>query len=226
MIYADRVTPLFCAKVDKIAHVRDIEADWLMACIAFETGETFSPSVLNKAGSGAVGLIQFMPQTAAALGTSTADLMRMTAEEQLDYVDKYIKQWAHRIGSLEDLYLSILWPAGIGKKLDDVLMLRNDPLKPKNYVQNKGLDYDRDGKITVREATRRVRELYNAAKKLPEPTIKGITVKFGDAGLSVKILQQTLISLGYPLLDDGIFGNMTGDAFFAAFGVRAKGDNR
>lgn len=41
-----------------------------MAAMAFESGETFSPSIKNAAGSGAVGLIQFMPSTAKALGTS------------------------------------------------------------------------------------------------------------------------------------------------------------
>lgn len=35
-----------------------------MACMAFETGETFSPNEPNKADSGAVGLIQFMPKVA------------------------------------------------------------------------------------------------------------------------------------------------------------------
>ena len=31
-------------------------ASWLMACMAFETGATFSPAVRNGAGSGAVGV--------------------------------------------------------------------------------------------------------------------------------------------------------------------------
>ena len=38
------------------------EAD-LMAVMSFETGGTFSPSIPNAAGSGATGLIQFMPST-------------------------------------------------------------------------------------------------------------------------------------------------------------------
>ena len=39
---------------------RATHASWLMSCMAFESGETFSPSVRNAAGSGATGLIQFM----------------------------------------------------------------------------------------------------------------------------------------------------------------------
>ena len=44
------------------------EAD-LMAVMSFETGGTFNPGIRNAAGSGATGLIQFMPSTAAGLGT-------------------------------------------------------------------------------------------------------------------------------------------------------------
>ena len=39
------------------------EAD-LMAVMSFETGGTFNPNIRNAAGSGATGLIQFMPSTA------------------------------------------------------------------------------------------------------------------------------------------------------------------
>jgi hypothetical protein len=59
-----------------------------MAAMAFETGGSFSPAVPNKAGSGAVGLIQFMPSTAKGLGTSTEALKKMSAVQQLDFVKK------------------------------------------------------------------------------------------------------------------------------------------
>jgi soluble lytic murein transglycosylase-like protein len=36
-----------------------------MACMAWESGRSFRPDVKNMAGSGATGLIQFMPTTAA-----------------------------------------------------------------------------------------------------------------------------------------------------------------
>jgi hypothetical protein len=58
-----------------------------MAAMAFETGETFSPSIKNKA-SGATGLIQFMRSTAKGSGTTTAALAEMTAVDQLDFVEK------------------------------------------------------------------------------------------------------------------------------------------
>ena len=42
------------------------EAD-LYAVMSFETGGTFDPGISNAAGSGATGLIQFMPSTARGL---------------------------------------------------------------------------------------------------------------------------------------------------------------
>lgn len=63
-------------------------AAMLANVIAVETGGTFSPSV-SHSGSGAVGLIQFVPSTASELGTTTAALGRMGAIEQMRYVESY-----------------------------------------------------------------------------------------------------------------------------------------
>src|SRR6266702_791808 len=41
-----------------------IDPSWLAEIISFETGHTFDPAIKNKTGSGATGLIQFMPNTA------------------------------------------------------------------------------------------------------------------------------------------------------------------
>jgi hypothetical protein len=133
-----------------------VDPSWLMACMAFESGGEFRPDARNAAGSGAVGLIQFMPQTAAALGTTTEALAAMTAERQLTYVRRYFWPRQNRLKSLGDLYMAILWPGGIGKPDSHVLFDRNDPDHPARYVQNAGLDLDRDGRITRGEACARV----------------------------------------------------------------------
>lgn len=135
-----------------------VDPSYLMACMAFETGGTFSPSVQNAAGSGAVGLIQFMPQTAYALGTTTEDLAEMTAEEQLDYVLAYFNWAKGKLSTLEDVYMCILWPRAIGKPLDYVLFYQSDQKRPKQYIQNAGLDFNRNGKITKAEAAAKVRK--------------------------------------------------------------------
>jgi len=128
----------------------------LMACMAWESGETFSPSIRNGAGSGATGLIQFMPQTAASLGTTTDKLAAMTAVQQLVYVERYFKPWRGKLRDLGDLYMAILWPAGIGKPMDHILFRRDDPHRPKLYLQNKGLDIDRDGDVDKAECCTKV----------------------------------------------------------------------
>lgn len=147
-----KVSPEFRAKAVSIAAQLRIDPDWLMSCIAFESGESFSPSVKNAHGSGAVGLIQFMPQTAALLGTSTQDLAAMTAEQQIDYVARYFRHWAGKLGSLADVYMVILWPAAVGRPDYYVIFDREDPEHPKRYLENRGLDFNGDGKILKQEA--------------------------------------------------------------------------
>ncbi|MDI3259463.1 MAG: transglycosylase SLT domain-containing protein [Sinobacteraceae bacterium] len=142
--------------VFQIAEALGIQPDWLMACMAFETGATFSPAIRNAAGSGAVGLIQFMPQTAAALGTTIEALAAMGPCQQLIYVERYFLPRAGKLRNLGDVYMAILWPAGIGRPDDAVLFDRDDPAHPKLYLQNRGLDFNRDGKITRGECVARV----------------------------------------------------------------------
>ena len=133
------------------------QPDDLMACMAFESAGTFSPSIRNAAGSGAVGLIQFMPETAMGLKTDTASLAAMTAERQLDYVGKYFdgKRGRGSLRTIEDLYMAILWPPGIGKAPSYVIFTSPSIY----YRQNAGLDLDRDGKVTKFEAAARVRAM-------------------------------------------------------------------
>jgi hypothetical protein len=137
--------------------------NWIMACMAFESGETFSPSIRNAAGSGAIGLIQFMPSTAKGLGTSTAHLADMTAEEQLEFVHRYFLPYKGRLSKLSDVYMAILWPAAIGKP--DSAPLWDATTRPTTYRQNAGLDTNKDRTITKGEAAGKV------ARKL----IKGLT---------------------------------------------------
>lgn len=154
--WSQKVLPEFISVVKELSQALHIDPSWLMACMAFESGLTFSPSIRNGAGSGAVGLIQFMPQTAAALGTTTEELASLTAEQQLEYVGLYFDSWSNKLHTLEDVYMAILWPGAVGKPNEYVLFNKADTLHPKRYVQNAGLDLDKDGIITKAEATNRV----------------------------------------------------------------------
>ena len=157
--FGKKVSAEFKKKVIDIATSLGIGADELMAVMAFESGETFSPSIANGAGSGAVGLIQFMPSTATGLGTSTEELKKMSAEKQRDYVAKYFAPHKNKLSTLEDIYMAVLYPAAVGKPNDYVLFDKDSEKAwiKKAYTQNKGLDSNKDGKITKAEAAAMVR---------------------------------------------------------------------
>lgn len=124
----------------------------LMSCMAWEAAETFSPSIKNAAGSGATGLIQFMPSTARGLNTTVELLARMTAVQQLDYVERYFTPYYSRIHTLSDMYMAILMPKYVGKPEDSVLFTDGTIA----YRQNGGLDSNNDRKITKAEAAGKV----------------------------------------------------------------------
>ena len=151
MAWGARVSAAFRRKVIEISADLGVDPSDLMACMAFETGETFSPSIRNRV-SGATGLIQFMPRTARAMGTTTDALAALSAEAQLDWVRQYFSPWGHRLRGIEDLYMAILWPRAVGKPLAYV-MFRDGQAA---YAQNKGLDANRDGQVTKGEACMRV----------------------------------------------------------------------
>ena len=76
LAWGQKLTQAERIAVFDLADGLDVQPDNLMACMAWESAETFSPKVKNAAGSGAVGLIQFMPATARALGTTAEELFR------------------------------------------------------------------------------------------------------------------------------------------------------
>lgn len=134
----------------------------LIGCMAWESAETFSPSIKNAAGSGATGLIQFMPATAKGMGTTVDKLAAMTQVEQLNYVYRYFLPYKGKLRNLGDVYMAILWPAAVGKQDSHVLWSRAK--KPVTYRQNIGLDVNKDGVITRAECIKKVTERYNRGK--------------------------------------------------------------
>lgn len=147
-----KVSKEFKLKVIEVCERLEINPDYLMSCMAFETGETFSPSVRNPNGS-ATGLIQFMSNTARSLGTTTNELAGMTSVEQMDYVEKYFKPYTGKIKTIEDVYMVIFCPRAVGKP--DSYILYDEG---RSYNDNKGLDLNKDNAITKYEAGFKVRE--------------------------------------------------------------------
>lgn len=150
IIGSEKLTPTFTAKATEVANRLQMNPQDLLRIISFETGGTFNPAERNRAGSGATGLIQFTEKTAKALGTTTAALAKMSPEEQLDYVEKYLTPYKGKLGNLKDAYLAVLKPAALGQGLDAPLFTREqDPLA---YRQNAGLDTGGKGQVTVGDA--------------------------------------------------------------------------
>jgi peptidoglycan hydrolase-like protein with peptidoglycan-binding domain len=195
----------FRDKVVQIAERLGSNPNFLLAVMSFETGGTFSPSVLNKAGSGAIGLIQFMPETAKGLGTSTEALANMSAEEQLVFVERHFRPFKGRLNTIEDTYMAVLKPKAVGKGNDFVLFQKPGTA----FEQNKGLDIDADGRVTVFDASFKVRRLLTAAGEG-----SGEILRQGSTGPEVESLQDELISLSHLRAEEkaggpGIFGPRT-----------------
>lgn len=211
----ENVSEAFKEKVIKIAADLETDPNFLMAIMSFESAHTFSPKKKNPL-SGATGLIQFMPKTAAALGTSIAKLEKMTAEEQLDVVAQYFAPFRGKLTTLEDAYMAVLFPKAIGKGKGFVLFKKPSV----QFNQNKGLDINGDGSITVEEAAQKVRA------GLGTGTLEVVTVlQRGMKGPEVDSLQDEMIDLGYMTLEEkktgaGSFGPVTEKAV-----KRFQGDN-
>jgi hypothetical protein len=149
--WGKKVSTDFKAKVIVISSDLGCDPSHLMSAMAFETGERFTPDVRNPA-SGATGLIQFMPSTARALGTTTAKLAAMTAVAQLDFVKSYLAPFRNRMNMLSDVYMTILFPRAVGKA-EAFVLFRDGTIA---YRQNKPLDANKDGQITKGEAAAKV----------------------------------------------------------------------
>lgn len=142
-----KVGPAFKNKVIEICEKLECSPDYMMATVAFESGESFSPKARNHV-SGAIGLIQFMPSTAQGLGTSIAELEAMSAVEQLDWVFRYFQSKRGKLKTLSDLYMTILWPPAVGQP-DETPIFKRGSMQ---YAHHAGLDHDGDGTITKGEA--------------------------------------------------------------------------
>ncbi len=142
------------AKLNEVAANIEVNPKYLAAVIDFETGGSWDPSVRNAAGSGGTGLIQFMPDTAADLGTSVDTLATMSAWDQLDYVQAYLMPYRGSLHTLDDTYMAVLYPLAIGQSSQYVLFAQGSIA----YDQNQGLDLNGDGAITKGEAVERLRE--------------------------------------------------------------------
>jgi hypothetical protein len=93
---------------------RQIDADpaWIANVIQWES--RWTPNARNRA-TDASGLLQWMPDTARRLGTTTAKIRSMTAAHQMRYIAAYFRPFAGRLRSPVDAYMAVFYPAAVGK---------------------------------------------------------------------------------------------------------------
>lgn len=147
-------------KVREVSDRLNIPPEWLMSVMYSES--KFDAGVANYKGSGATGLIQWMPNTAKDFGITTAELKTMTHVEQLEYVYKYLDRMRRSYGeynSLTELYLAILYPVAI--KQDYCYALYEHPSRA--YKQNSGLDENKDKQVTKSDIDKRMKRVFPTA---------------------------------------------------------------
>ncbi|TND58236.1 peptidoglycan DD-metalloendopeptidase family protein [Aeromonas dhakensis] len=161
-LYGFQIGEAFRNKVIKVGEELGIDPNYIMACIALETGTKFDPSIKNPYSS-ATGLIQLMRARAKELGTTVEELAKMDHVEQMDYVKMYFVRMADMFGvptnrwSLEDVYLSIFAPSAIA--IDGNAPVYTSPSE--SYNRNKFHDLDGDGKIMKSEIANNIRVFYD-----------------------------------------------------------------
>lgn len=163
--------------VDKIAKVQQVSKDlninpnWLLAVMYFESAKTFSPSIKN--GIGSVGLIQFT-RDKAGVNYKTIngkkylldDIAKMSFIQQMDLVKDYYKDVykilkINSINSFIDLYLVTFFPRAVNKPLNYVFETSGLSAS-KIASQNPIFDKNKDKKITKNEVLEHFQKYYNS----------------------------------------------------------------
>jgi hypothetical protein len=183
LIYENKVPASFripfVEKVKEIAQRIDVDPNWLMAIMYFETAGTFKPSITNSLGY--VGLIQFGAEARKTLGVSKAKLQSMSAVEQLDYVEKYFNLYKGKYKTYIDTYFAVFFPLAIGQP-DDWIIQGGGLTAKEIYDANPAFRNVKDGKLRVWEVKKTMLE------KLPKEWLKD-----GSFSLAVKSYKNYIV---------------------------------
>lgn len=136
--------PAFVPKLKEIADRLQTRPEWLLQVMAFETAGSFDPA---KRGPGtATGLIQFLEKTAKSLGTTTEALAKLSATDQLDWVEKYFAPFKGQLDSLGANYNAVA--GGFRRGMTDESTVYSAKGSPIEFAANQGWNTNQDEKIT------------------------------------------------------------------------------
>lgn len=151
----------FEQKVRRISRQLTIPPEWLMTVIYFES--RFDPTAVNAKGSGATGLLQWKREEAELIGATPEKIKNMDAIEQLDLIADYLKAVKQQQGSnfedLTDLYLAAFYPQALGEDYCYAMFQSGEI----NYNRYAPLDFNTDGRITVKDIDDRLKEQFPTA---------------------------------------------------------------
>lgn len=186
----------FIAKVKDISNKLDIDPNWLMAVMYFESG--ISPRIQNTThpiqGGYATGLIQFAPNTARSLGTTTDALKNMSNVKQLDYVYQYFKNYIAKLNSYVDLYLVTFFPLAVGKP-DNYVIQSKDISAASIARSNPVFDINKNNQVTVGEVKKAI------ISKIPANMLAEFKRSFSPV---LRFAKRNLLPIGLSLV--GIAG--------------------
>ncbi|HMT02440.1 MAG TPA: hypothetical protein PKD00_03905 [Burkholderiales bacterium] len=135
----------FIKEVNVIAKELGVRPELLV--IKFYIESKIDPGIANK-NTNASGIFQLMPRNMPK-GTTAKEFRDLTATEQLKHYRDYILPYKKYIKNIEDLYVANLCPAALIKGHQ---VLYKYPSK--EYIQNKGLDMDKNGDISRKDIRR------------------------------------------------------------------------
>lgn len=148
----------FLDEVQKVSEKYEINPADLVGLMASES--SLNPAADNGTH---VGLIQFSADRAKELGTTQEELVKMSRVQQMKFVEKYFDIVKLPKGASKgELYTSVFMPEYTDKGTDFELSTKFDKFSdgesgnPSVYADNKGLDADDDGFVTVGEMGSRI----------------------------------------------------------------------
>jgi hypothetical protein len=180
----------FMSEVNKVSSRLGINPSNLLAVMRSES--SLNPQAVNRS-TGASGLIQFMPRTAQSLGTTVEAIRQMNAAQQMPYVEKFFQSVRLPQGaSAGRLYAYVFLP---GRANREILTQSGESY----YEANKGLDVNRDGKITIADLDARLAR-YGAVGGASEATMQASAPTAGGtlaaAGTGMAAADQAQVRSG------------------------------
>lgn len=175
-------SPEFLRELWELCRRNGWDVNAIAAIISIESG--FDPrahSTLPK--QTAYGLLQWIASTQKAIGTSRAELERLGATGQLKYVEAFFRKYLPRIPTIAGDYYAVTYGRSdaIGKPDSYVLDAKNatSPASRNRYNLNAGLDFDKDGAITIGDlrtfVARRINKANGKTVDVPPTNVAAVT---------------------------------------------------